>query len=334
MKSFLELTRQEQAELIQTASFEMGFSPLVLEKDVWICWALQQLFTLPARLKMVFKGGTSLSKVFRAISRFSEDLDITIDLKDWNLTKNPLDPSVSNTQRKAIGNQIKDLVKTHVHEVVHPHIKSVFHQNFGQSGRVEVSEDGEQVRLFYPTVLQEGASYIANTVLIEFGGRNVTEPSELHSIKPYLAEVTRDVEFPTAQAAVLSPARTFWEKATLIHVECHRETFRNSAERLSRHWYDLAVLFASEIGKKAISEKDLLLSVLEVKKTFYNSAYAHYDECLTGNFRLVPPEPLLADLKSDYLQMVDAGMIYDEPLKFEEITKRLKELEALINKGP
>ena len=140
------------------------------------------------------------------------------------------------------------------------------------------------------------------------------------------------VEFPVAEATVLSPSRTFWEKATLIHAECGRATLERSVARLSRHWYDLALLADHWIGAKAMGEDlGLFRDVVAHKRVFSAAGHAHYEACLAGGIRLVPGEPLLRELQADYQGMQD--MIYGQPLAFQEMMQRLRSLESRIN-GP
>jgi len=161
---------------------------------------------------------------------------------------------------------------------------------------------------------------------------NLTRPG--HEISPDMVPLLKELEFPKARVQVLSPVRTFWEKATLIHVECNREEFRTGAERLSRHWYDLAMLARHPVGKSALAQRALLDDVVKHKKVFFSAAHARYDKCLTGGLRLVPGEDFVRNLRADFEAMVSAGMFYgEEPPTFGEIIKRLRELERAINVG-
>ena len=119
---------------------------------------------------------------------------------------------------------------------------------------------------------------------------------------------------------------------TLIHVECHRPTLKPSAERLSRHWYDLARLADHELGQQALLDTELLRDVLRIKETFYRSGFSHYDRCIAGGLRLIPDPSLLTALRQDYQAMLAAQMFYGETLVFETIVERLRELEAQINR--
>ncbi len=331
MPDFLSLDREEQADIITAASAQLGKNPVVLQKDLWVCWALQALFNIPDRIEMVFKGGTSLSKVFDVIHRFSEDVDITLDYRNWGDELDPFSVS-SRTQQKKRSDQLKEKVKEYVHEVIRPHFEKKLNESTGGEGSIKVSgDDGEELHVYYPSVFDEKLSYIADRVFVEFGERNITEPKESCTIKSYLAEIAGDLELPTAVVDVLSPKRTFWEKATLIHVECNRDRGA-TPDRISRHWYDLAMLLESSVGEKALVDIELLRDVLHYKGMFFGAPYADYDSCLEGEFRLIPEDPMLASLQADYEKMIAFGMFDADPPSFEEIVQILKDAQERINK--
>lgn len=331
-ESFLHLESEEQSRIYRALAPQLARSPVVLEKDVWVCWVLQTLFTMPGRLPMAFKGGTSLSKVFGAIARFSEDVDITLDYRGLDGSFEPFTEGVSRNRLKKFSEDLKCFVRDHVHGVVVPYFQKMLAVEFdANTFRLEVSDDGEQLRVHYLTVLETPGSYVGNSVLIEFGGRNITEPNEEHEVRPDIAEHLTELEFPCSTVSVLSPARTFWEKATLMHVECQRDEFRTSAERLSRHWYDLAMLADMEYGQAAVADRALLADVVKHKKVFYNTSYANYDACLTGQLRLVPEGTALAALRDDFQRMIGAGMFIGEQPNFDIIVDRLRALETAIN---
>lgn len=333
-KSFLHLDAQEQSQIYRALAPQMARSPVVLEKDVWVCWVLQALFTMPGRLPMAFKGGTSLSKVFGAIARFSEDVDITLDYRGLDGSFDPFAEGVSKTRLKKFSEDLKSFVREHAFDVVAPHIQKTLVAEFDSNAaafRLELSENGEQMRLHYPSVLEAPGDYMGNSVLIEFGGRNITQPNAEYNVEPDIAPNVTGLAFPRSTVSVLSPARTFWEKATLMHVECQRNEFRASAERLSRHWYDLAMLADCVHGQTAVEDRALLEDVVKHKKVFYNASYANYDACLVGRLRLIPEESVLTALRDDYWRMISAGMFIGEPPVFDSIIDRLRTLESAIN---
>jgi predicted nucleotidyltransferase component of viral defense system len=331
-ESFLHLKSQEQSQIYRALGPQLARTPVVLEKDVWVCWVLQTLFTMPDRLPMAFKGGTSLSKVFGAIARFSEDVDITLDYRGLDGSFDPFAEGVSRNRLKKFSEDLKSFVRDHVHGVVVPHFQKMLADEFdADTFQFEVSNDGEQMRVHYPSVLETPGDYVGNSVLIEFGGRNITEPNEAHEVRPDIAEHVAELDFPRSTVSVLSPARTFWEKATLMHVECQRGEFRTGAERLSRHWYDLAMLADQDHGQAAVIDRALLADVVKHKKVFYNTSYANYDACLSGQLSLIPKDAALAALRDDFQRMIGAGMFIGEPPAFDVIVDRLRVLETAIN---
>ena len=333
-ESFLHLKAQEQSQIYRALAPQLARSPAVLEKDVWVCWVLQALFTMPNRLPMAFKGGTSLSKVFGAIARFSEDVDITLDYRGLDSSFDPFAGGVSRNRLKKFSEDLKSFVRDHAHGVVAPHFQRMLAAEFdAYAFQLEVSDDGERLRVHYPTVLEAPGDYMGNSVLIEFGGRNITEPNEEHEVRPDIAEHVAELDFPRSTVSVLSPARTFWEKATLIHVECQRDEFRTGAERLSRHWYDLAMLADLAHGQAAMADRALLADVVKHKKIFYNASYANYDACLARQIRLIPEGAALAALRDDFQRMIGAGMFIGEPPAFDTIVDRLRALETAINQS-
>jgi hypothetical protein len=272
--------------------------------------------------------------VFGAIARFSEDVDITLDYRGLDGSFDPFAEGLSRNRLKKFSEDLKFFVRDYAHGVVAPHVQRMLAAEFDADAlQLEVSDDGEQLRVHYPTVLEAPGGYVGNSVLIEFGGRNITEPNEEHEVRPDIADHIAELEFPRSMVSVLSPARTFWEKATLMHVECQRDEFRASAERLSRHWYDLAMLADQAHGQVAVANRALLADVVKHKKVFYNASYANYDACLIGQLRLIPENAALVALGDDFQRMISAGMFIGEPPTFDAIVDRLRALEKVINGG-
>lgn len=324
-ENFLNLSSSEQNKILHVIFQELGKSPQILEKDIWICWTLEKLFSMPNAHPMAFKGGTSLSKIFNIIERFSEDVDITIDYKSFN-TDDPFEPNTSNTKRKKISDQLKLFLKEYVTNEIAPYLKFCIQNEFAKPIKIEVSDDGEKLNIHYPSVCENKMPYIKSYVFIEFGARNVTEPSAIHTVQPNIASHVKELNLPCAQVNVLNPERTFWEKATLIHVECNRGKFKENAQRLSRHWYDLVMIQQSQFGQTAIQNKALLTEVVNHKKAFFNESHANYDHCLQGKFNLIPTGEQLVQLQLDYEKMIASNMFYGKVKPFNEIILITKSL--------
>ena len=333
----LRIPLSDRAEVLQSIAPRAGLPPYVLEKDIWVCWALAAVFEMPDQLPLAFKGGTALSKVYQAIGRFSEDIDLTIDYTALS-GADPLTQDMSGNAIKKLSEQLRAAVDAHTREVITPYLTRLGQERLGTSLAIEVSEDGEGVRIRYPSAFGGDPSYLRDqdSVLLEFGGRNTTLPNERHRVVSYAAAHTEKLEFPVAEVIVLSPHRSFWEKATLIHAECHRPERPSGAfgaERLSRHWYDLARLARQEIGLAALRDRELLMHVVRLKGIFYRSGFANYPACLEGKFCLVPDEPLRAALERDFSAMVSEGMFFEPPSSFATILEELRALETTLNRA-
>lgn len=356
--NFFTLSKAKQSQIFRDVASKLGFKPVIVEKDYWVCWALQQLFSMELPAAIVFKGGTSLSKVYNLIERFSEDIDVTFDYRGFEKLNGPLE-NQSRSFYKKFSKELKECVCNCVSEIVLPKFQNAA---LCVSKDINCSVDksnGEKLRIYYPSVLTTLSTYINESVVIEFGGRNSIEPSEVNVVRPYIADFFRDWELPMAKGNVLSPMRTFWEKATLIHVECHRERIaaktncggsvllendgrfqleekgslllEEQLNHLSRHWYDLAVLADSSFGKEALLNKDLLRDVIKYQKIFYYSGYANYDKCLNKQFQLVPNDSEIVALEQDFKAMVAERMFGDKQPVFDEIIARIQTLEKQLN---
>jgi len=320
---FLRLSPEDQREVINAAAPELGILAAVAEKDVWVCYVLNVLYSIPDRRPMVFKGGTSLSKVFKLINRFSEDIDISINfLQDYG-------KPISKTKANNIKDQIDSNLQAYKQEILFPALTEQAN-HYGLT--VEPGDTDWELHVNYKSVLATVPSYIKTRVKIEISGRNETEPSKKHTVRPYLLEKTNDLVFPEATIDALLAERTFWEKVTLIHAGLNSGSIEKSPERLSRHWSDVSVIMRTETGKRAVADQELCLKVVSHKEAFYRDGKAKYDDCRTKKFRLVPSGTTLDLLKSDYNTMLNSGMFFSEkPASFDEVISDIRELESRLN---
>ena len=232
-RPFLSLAAGERAELLHAAAAQSFGAPQILEKDIWVCWALQTLFTMSGAHPMAFRGGIALSKVYGVIDRFSEDVDVSFDYRVFSDGVDPFAEGMSRTRIKRLSEQLRTRVADYVRDVVMPFVdEAATRLDMDGAHSIRLSEDGESLFFVYPPAVGGASGYFNNEVLLEFGGRNVIEPNERRPVAADIAGFGQDVEFPSAIVTTLDPRRTFWEKATLIHVACHR---RRLAGRLSRH---------------------------------------------------------------------------------------------------
>lgn len=257
------LTSEEQQIVLRKVAISTGISEAAIEKDIYVCWCLRQLFSLPAGTpSLVFKGGTSLSKVFAAIQRFSEDIDITLNQRHFLGDTDLFSAGLSKKKTRDTLEQLDAAVDRFAIETLIP----LLQERCGELSGGWAIERGkfQTVLVRYPTVTAEG-SYLSKSVAIELGARNVLEPVEAHLVRPYAAEHFPAITFPDApDVSVLSPVRTFWEKATILHAEYHRPEPR-AAERIARHWYDTAMLARHSIRERAIADIAMLAAVADYK---------------------------------------------------------------------
>lgn len=328
LPAFLTLPPQDQRDAYLVASEELDRSATVLEKDVWVCWTLDALFRCRGMPEMAFKGGTSLSKIFSAISRFSEDIDVTMDHNGLAPDLDPYEPK-SRRQRDLDDETLRRLMCERSIDVLVPHLRGLMAEVGLSEDMLLTEKDGEVLTVRYPHLVEGRNAYYLEGVKLEFGGRNMIEPNETHTVVPYMAATFSNFAFPVGEVSVLSPMRTFWEKVTLAHAESNRPEFKN-AERTSRHWHDLAVLSDHDIGRVALLDVELLRDVVRVKERFFRSGTSLYDLCLTGEANLLPGDTGLSLLRADYQKMLDAEML-DVPLPFDVLVERVRALQDEIN---
>ena len=329
---FLYLPADERKEILQTAAAQLGQQATVLEKDVWVCWTLQTLFSIPDAHPMAFKGGTSLSKIYGAINRFSEDVDVTIDYRAFGDDFDPFAVNVSGSAVKKFSKRLKGYVQQYANDIISPYIDTRLKTlPKPEQYSIEVSDDGEKIWIQYASAIEGHDEYLPSSILVELGGRNVIDPNERHTVTPDISALVTDLDLPSGEVVVLSPERTFWEKATLIHVECNRNKIKADMHRLSRHWYDLLMLTEHASGKAAIDNRELFEDVVRHKQIFFNATYANYEACLANELRLIPDDGVVAELRTDYEKMLGAGMVYNDPPSFDDILAGIREIEREIN---
>jgi hypothetical protein len=335
----------DRGALFKEAAARKGtISAGVIEKDFWVCWTLKHLFGLgPSPAQLIFKGGTSLSKVYAAIERFSEDIDVSLSRQDLGFVgeRDPYGP-MSGKQQKKIVEQIIDRCREAITAELLPKLRARFADVLGPGDTATPwslspdEKDPQKIYFTYPAGIaaaSEGAAnpYVRRIVILELGARSDHWPVEEHPIRPYAAEVLPEVfAEPECRIRTLKAERTFWEKATLLHAEAHRPLDATMGDRLSRHYYDVAKLYQSPFGQNALTDHALLRQVVAHKNLFFRSGWANYQTAVPGSFRLVPPVERHAALKSDY-RVMQENMIFGESSSFEELLAMVSEIEEKVN---
>lgn len=327
--------------LFEETGSRMNVDPLIIEKDFWVCWTLQCLFNLADLGKhLIFRGGTTLSKVYRVIHRFSEDIDLTVDraLLGFEGENDPAN-IISNRKRDRLIKRMVADCRQYVGSYLRPKLKEIFASYLkvkDEAWDVVIDEqaEDEQTLLFrYPGAVElVSGSYVDPVVRLEFGSRADPWPTRKAVIRPYAAEHYPDVFKIKKECEVvaLTAERIFWEKATILHQEANRPRNKPFKARYFRHYYDLAMLAQSTFGDKAKKDYDLLAAVAQHKKLFFRCGWAKYEEAKPGTLLLCPPDFRRQELQKDYEDM--QIMMFEESPSFKEIMDILSELESTINK--
>lgn len=329
---FLELPDAERRQYFEEAAARRDVSAVLLEKDFWVSWLLGILFNSEFAQWLVFKGGTSLSKVFAAIDRFSEDIDLSLSPDFLDLPIAGASRNQANKWMHKAEAACADAVEKQIAPALESAVASVLGTN--QPGWFQYLTDPathSPVLLFhYPSSQPTGFEYLKRSVKLEFGSLTDQQPIGRHAIQPLVAEIIPDA-FPDWQCEViaLELERTFWEKATILHAEYHRPANRPSPDRYSRHYADTAALAQHSVADMAIKQSELRERVVAWKGQFFGSSWANYALAKPDTFRLVPPAARLPALRTDYDAMRD--MYLSAPPSFDEVLSTLATLEKRIN---
>lgn len=324
MDSVARLAGRERSALFAETAAAMRTVPAIAEKDFWVVWVLDKLFG-HAQLKTIlqFKGGTSLSKAFDLIGRFSEDIDLILDWRE--VTQDDPQQSRSKTQQIKFNEAINEQAKGYIKEKLLPEVSALLAPLC--VCRMEGS-DGFSIHVRYPSAFKE--AYLRPEILLEIGPLAAWLPSAVMPIQPYAAMHFPHVfKRPECQVPTIMAKRTFWEKATILHQEAHRTADKPMPSRYSRHYYDLALLACAPVRQEALADLPLLDAVVEFKQRFYPAAWARYELAKPGTLRVLQNAERLPEIEKDYKAM--QVMIFDKRLSFAEIIETLTNLEQEIN---
>ena len=325
MNKVAGLSSAERAEIISETAKHINLTPSAVEKDFWVVWVLDKLFRSELLAdKIIFKGGTSLSKVFGLIRRFSEDIDLILD---WNeVVKEDPNLERSKTKQDKFNKSVNELSRNYIADVFLPEVQLIL----GDVCSAEIEELAPDViNIRYPSSFESG--YLRPEIRLEIGPLALWVPHAAYPIRSYASEAFPKLfEQDECVVNAIKAERTFWEKATILHAEAFRQESKPLPLRYSRHYYDLAMMAADPAVKSASFESlDLLRSVVQFKKKFYPASWANYDLASPGTFRLMPTADHMKSLASDYAQM-QVMFFGDIPL-FDDLMNSLEHLETEVN---
>lgn len=347
MDEFALRSAGERRVFFAESAARRNLAQVIIEKDFWVCWTLRRLLECPELTGIVtFKGGTSLSKAYGIIKRFSEDIDLTISRTAPLLADvaSPMASDISGKERerrgKALGAAAQEFVETIAMPALARAVTAALGAAVGWSLEADPMDKDRQTILFnYPASTGYGldygnnygggadTGYVKPRIQLEFGARGDPEPCKPRDILPYVAEDFPD-ELPDSVTTfpTLALERTYWEKATILHALHHSGKLRPG---LSRHFYDVFMLDAAGVTAQALAERDLLAQVVRNKSLMFADAKASYGTAELGTLRLSVSDAMREALKADYAAM--AEMFMEEPPSFAELADRLEAIEAKIN---
>ncbi|MGK0256557.1 MAG: hypothetical protein ACI81I_001177, partial [Arcobacteraceae bacterium] len=299
MNNIPKLSQSERNELFKETATLMKTTSAIVEKDFWVVWTLGKIFS-DNRLKniLMFKGGTSLSKVFNLIGRFSEDIDLILD---WNLVTNedPYKKRESKNKQNEFNKQLNKDATIYIENILLPIVSELV----GSYCNCNLDDkDKLSIIINYPSAFKDKA--LLPHILLEIGPLASWLPANTYEISPFAADkFPKLFTQPNCTVNTIVAKRTFWEKATILHQEANREKEKLIPLRHSRHYYDLAMMAQSEVKTEALNDLTLLENVVEFKKIFYPSAWAKYEHAKVGTFQLLPPTFRYKELETDYKSM-------------------------------
>jgi len=332
MNNVANLGQLEREDLFVVTAREILLPEAMVEKDFWVCWTLGYLFhACPWAKSLAFKGGTSLSKCFGLINRFSEDIDIILD---WRvLGYKALEPWAerSRTKQDKFNREVNTATEVFLRDSFLPRMRDDLSRLLRNEFSLFIDlTDPQTVCFSYPRIFTESA--IVNVVRIEIGALAAWTPVRSELVTSYAAQRYAHVfESPSTRVLTVVPERTFWEKVTILH----REAFRgggNPPPRYSRHFYDLYCIDRTGVKERAYTDLGLLDRVVRFKDRFYPTGSAHYELAKPGTMRLMPPSDYLRPLRNDYEHM--KNMIFGEQPDFDDIIHCIQGMEREFNGLP
>jgi len=339
---FIDLSKQDQVDALDRVSSELNIRQReVIEKDWWVTALLRAMFSLPYAEHLSFKGGTSLSKCWHLIDRFSEDIDIAIDREYLGFSGTLSRTQISDKLRRAACSFVReqmqyDLAKQLCDSGID---KGWFNVNVDitpvsttDPEIINISYNSAIVDVLTLSISNEERQYILPKVKIEVSGRSMSEPVSEIAINSMIDQVYPKAPFAEQEFSVraVRPELTFLEKVFLLHEEFAKPKDMIRVERMSRHMYDIGQMLQTSIAEKAIHDEQLYHQVVEHRRIFIGLRGFDYDTLYPPTLNIIPPVEVFEQWRTDYENM-RLHMIYGESVSFDELVEYLRKLNGIIN---
>ncbi len=330
---------RDRLDLFLAAANRLGAPVNHVEKDFWVCWTLNALYReRPAdEPRLLFKGGTSLSKAYGLIQRFSEDIDITVfrDDLDEPASVEELE-TLSRKKRRARLEAIRDACRAYITGPLREFLDEQLADATGGIGHIEIDDadpDGQTLLVWYPEIEPRDETYVRPAVRIESGAKSALDPHRPVTIRPYISEDAIGLDLTVHGVTTIDAARTFWDKVVIAHGlrrwHERRGVLRQEGQRVSRHYYDLHCLFHSEIGKRALANQDLGADCVRHARMFFDRLDYDLSSAAPGTYAITPTEAMVDALTRDYANTT--AMIFGEVPAFEKILASASDIQEALN---
>lgn len=331
MHKVARFSEEARRELFRETAQRMRVHEAIIEKDFWVCWILDYIFE-KSRWKenLIFKGGTSLSKAYQAIERFSEDIDLIVDIGLLGISEGDLSQIRTRNQQDKFNADVNKRCVEFLNDIFLPAcLSDLTAMAETESFDVKIDNNNQQnILIRYPRSFSLDA--IKPEIILEIGPLAAWTPNAVREISPYAAhQFPEQFNKSSISVPTVTIERTFWEKATILHKEAHRPESGQFPPRYSRHYYDLYCLSRLQAKEAALRDLGLLVDVVEHKTKYYFAAWADYHTAVPGSFKLLPHNSHLKGLKRDYLNM--QPMLFGNVPEFDEVINGLRNLEQEIN---
>ena len=338
--SVITASDAERRDLFLGASARLGTAVQNIEKDFRVCWTLDALFNglKAGGPRLLFKGGTSLSKAFGLIARFSEDIDITVFRDDLGQSAEIADlDALSGKKRRARLDAIRDACQAYIAgpltaQFTHLAASVIPEERF----RLETDpddKDGQSLLFWYPAVTATTGDYIRSAVKIEAGAKSALDPHVAASVTPYVTQDLPDLDFTVTNVITVKPERTFWDKVMILHGlrQWHdrRGELRHGGQRVSRHYYDVHQLMQTSFAAAWQVDHELAIDCAHHARLFFGSADLGLDIAVPGTFTLTPSPAMREALEKDYEAM--AGMVFGDVPPLDAVLRSAEHFEQIVN---
>jgi predicted nucleotidyltransferase component of viral defense system len=328
--NFYTVSKAEKEAVFNAIATEKGMKPFAVEKDWWVSRTLEIIFQMPIAKHLVFKGGTSLSKAWKLINRFSEDIDLAIDKEFFEGYKGEISKTQIGKLRKVAGIYTTG---TFFEELKQAFIAKGFKElDFVVIEAKDSDQDPRVLEIYYPNIIKPDTEYLLSRVQIEVSCRSLREPFSTQKFGALVDEFYANKDFaePLFEVPTVNAERTLLEKLFLLHEEFHRPADKMRVDRLSRHLYDVFYLTQAGVAARAIFDKELYETIVSHRYKFSRVGEADYNLHHPQTLNPIPTQEVISDWEADYAKMKEDMIYEDKKPSFEDLINNLEELRKQL----